>query len=293
MRATTDASAPMPESEPDAAAVEWAGAALERDCRAGIGDACSSLGRMYAAGHGVAADGIKSVEFFELACDAGSCAELKRLAAGLEARCATGSGGDCNSAAAFYARGVGEGPQANKALRLRRSACDKGYAFGCAMWGSDLKKGSGAPADPMKAAAAYQRGCDLGSPFACAQLGSMLHRGEGVPTNPRRAAHLYERGCNLPTELERPGRASSCLELGMMYHEGIGGLLQDDRKAARFFQLACDDEHEVGCYNLANAYATGQGVRLDYARATALFRRGCESGHEASCDASRRLRGGP
>jgi TPR repeat protein len=49
---------------------------------------------------------------------------------------------------------------------------------------------------------------------------------------------------------------------GFMYDRGKG-VKQDDFKALKFFQKACDLNSGGGCYNLGVMYEKGDGVKLE------------------------------
>jgi TPR repeat protein len=54
----------------------------------------------------------------------------------------------------------------------------------------------------------------------------------------------------------------SCSQLGLMYEEGKG-VKQDDFKAFKFYQKACDLNFSGGCSNLGLSYKEGKGVKQD------------------------------
>lgn len=275
------------EAQPVASSGGAGAEALERECNAGSGQACISLGRMYATGDGGEVDTAKAFNLYRRACDAGFCAELAAVAAELERRCNAGSGVDCNALALSYANGEGVPVDPKKAFTLHQRACESGHAFGCTNLGSDYEKGRGVVVDAAKAVATYQRGCDGGSSMGCLDLALMFHHGKGVSVDMGRAAALYERGCNTTTEAEKGGAAMGCLNAGMMYRNGLGGLPRDDKKGTTLFQRACDANLAKGCFNLGIAYEKGLGVGVDHGRARALFQRACDGGLESACAASR------
>jgi TPR repeat protein len=55
---------------------------------------------------------------------------------------------------------------------------------------------------------------------------------------------------------------SGCSQLGLMYEKGKG-VKQDDFKALKFYQKACDLNNGTGCFNLGLMYEEGKGVKQD------------------------------
>ena len=92
---------------------------------------------------------------------------------------------------------------------------------------------------------------------------------------------------------------SSCHKLGFHYLNGTGGAAKDAAEAAATFQKscepdaafgaslllsACDTGHAVSCFHLAGLHERGEGVTANDERATALFAKACEGGHQPACD---------
>jgi TPR repeat protein len=57
----------------------------------------------------------------------------------------------------------------------------------------------------------------------------------------------------------------------------------DKAQAASLFERSCDGGSVLGCANLADLLAAGDGVPKDEERAAALFRKACDGGHELAC----------
>lgn len=75
------------------------------------------------------------------------------------------------------------------------------------------------------------------------------------------------------------GVADACFELALAYETRTDlwgaplpgdGVIRDDRKAARYFRLACEHGREEGCASLAQMYRAGKGVPRNYAEAARL-----------------------
>ena len=69
-----------------------------------------------------------------------------------------------------------------------------------------------------------------------------------------------------------------CARLGFLYQSGKG-VEQDDVKAAKFYEKACDAGELSGCDSLASLYQNSG----EHAKATAIFERACEKGFGLSC----------
>ena len=59
-----------------------------------------------------------------------------------------------------------------------------------------------------------------------------------------------------------------------MYEKGKG-IKQDDFKALKFFQKACDLNSGGGCSNLGVMYKKGKGVKQDDLKALKFFQKAC------------------
>lgn len=83
--------------------------------------------------------------------------------------------------------------------------------------------------------AAAKKACDEGKPYGCFRLG-ILHETKLDPNENRNnavAIALYEKACAAK-------HATSCSELGMVYHSGRGGAGRDLDKAIAQLQKSCD-----------------------------------------------------
>ena len=82
----------------------------------------------------------------------------------------------------------------------------------------------------------------------------------------RKGKELLEKACDA-------GDVRGCYYLGMMYDEGEG-IQQDKVKATKFYHISC--EEGIGCSNLANIYAKGEGgVQMDKSKALNLYTLAC------------------
>lgn len=73
-------------------------------------------------------------------------------------------------------------------------------------------------------------------------------------------------------------------------------------ESKKYLEIACEnikvkrDDHEalrkidmfikgLSCYRLANAYSSGQGTRQDFVKASQIYKKACDLGLQAGCDA--------
>ena len=79
------------------------------------------------------------------------------------------------------------------------------------------------------------------------------------------------------------GSFEDCFELGESYRKG-DGVPRDARRAAEFYERACDGGHARGCYNLGKCYSEGEGVGQDWAQAAELYWRACDGRYAGGCN---------
>ena len=60
-----------------------------------------------------------------------------------------------------------------------------------------------------------------------------------------------------------------------MYEKGKG-VKQDDFKALKFYQKACDLNDGSGCSNLGSMYEEGKGVKQDDLKALKFYQKACD-----------------
>ena len=79
------------------------------------------------------------------------------------------------------------------------------------------------------------------------------------------------------------GSFEDCFELGEAYRKG-DGVPRDARRAAEFYERACDGGYAPGCHNLGKSYTEGEGVGQDWAQAAELYWRACDGGYAEGCN---------
>nr|WP_315016812.1 tetratricopeptide repeat protein [uncultured Campylobacter sp.] len=73
-------------------------------------------------------------------------------------------------------------------------------------------------------------------------------------------------------------KARGCVRIGFLYQSGRG-VKQDDEKAGKFYQKACDADELSGCDSLASLHQNSG----EHAKAAAIFKQACEKGFGLSC----------
>jgi uncharacterized protein len=199
-----------------------------------------------------------------------------------------------------------------------RAMCERGDAASCYVLGSMHRTGFRAPIDLGAAAELLDRACAGEVWAACADLAGLHLRGEVQGHSAARAAELAAIACDagfgpacvehglallaLEDEAPRAGRNreenqaiyrfrracyggeyEGCTWVGAMYADGRGGVRNNPRIAARFFEKACKEGSALGCHRLAEAVAAGVGTARDPARAAELHDKACRGGHQPAC----------
>jgi TPR repeat protein len=252
-------------------------------------DAMMRLGRLYLAGDLMPRDPAAAKYWFEVAAAAGEIEGQVRLALMLR-------------------DGLGVARDPARAVALLTEAAERDSREALVELGNAHRDGLGVAADPARAAECYQRAAILGSSGAMFELGRAYRAGKGVPADPAKAVTWFQQAA------ER-GHAGAQFELGRMYQAGDGvaqdqrrgflWLLQSAQKGRLSAMSAVARAYERGIgidantdesirwalravdagtdsvtmlLKAANAYAVGNLVTLDVARAVELFERAAAKG---------------
>lgn len=192
---------------------------------AGVPRAQTLIGLMYERGHGVAADPVKAMEWFEKAAAQGFPQALHNAA---------------------YNHEFGEGglpvdkPKALD-LYLQAAAQDFGPSLGNA--GIMLRDGKGVPVDMTLAVALFERGVALSDPLANAEFAYMLAEGVGVGVDLPRARGLYEIAAAQGIDWAERDFAD-------MLERGEGGG-QDLLRAKEYYQRAVGQGNAMAGFDIA------------------------------------------
>jgi TPR repeat protein len=245
-------------------------------------EACGRLGWFYLKGFGVQPNLVRAAEYFRKACDRD------------DAR-------GCHGLGSLYARGDPMPQDLERAAILLGKACDAKIGSACTQLGELAAAGTPQhPADHDRAVELYSRACSLDDGVACTIAAKL---------DPAHAAYLIVRACQLKdafscdmlqqgltqvhdvAQLEDACAASAgavCWRLGDIHLRGAG-VVADNTKAARFYDLACEARYPAGCRALASMYLQGNGVARDAARGLSLLVRACTDGSGVSCVEAARL----
>jgi len=208
------------------------------------------LGRMYAAGIGVARDENEAVRWYRKGATAGNLQATTALAIAL-----------------LEGRGTGKDPQ--EAVRLLKLAADKDNLDAMYRLGALYAQGAIVSKDALEAVRLFTRASEAGHAPSMVDLGLMFYNGEGVQVDLVKAAMWYKRAADL-------GDSSGMVNLGYLHQQGKG-VEQDDVAAVNLYRRAADDGNPAGIHNLASMYESGRGLgRKDPEQAADLILRALE-----------------
>jgi TPR repeat protein len=201
-----------------------------------------------------------------------------------EKACAGGAAAACERVAWNYRTGNGGVARDDaQAARFREQACEGGRPSACVSLGYQYEHGLGVSTDLPRAAELFERGCAGGAYVGCSNLAWYYMTGKGVPLDYARARKLAVKACD-------GGVPRGCWEVGVVDSEG-----DDRRKAAPWFERACNDDFARACLDLGDMYAhhgsdnawrpgdTVRGLDKDVERARRLYDRACSLGTKNGC----------
>ncbi len=152
-------------------------------------------------------------------------------------------------------------------------ACLRHDGAACTLLGGMSEAGEGMKANVDRAAQLYTRGCDAGDARGCGRLGLLEQAGKGVDVDESRAALHLQKGCDA-------GLVEACVALPDALEKLHGTF---DASTVVALARACELGAPKGCFTAGFAYDEGRGVTADQAKATALYRRGCDAGDGSAC----------
>ena len=208
------------------------------------------LGRMYAAGTGVARDESEAARWYRKGADAGNANAMTALAVAL-----------------FEGRGAAK--DVEEAVRLLKTAASKENPEAMSRLAVLLVQGKGVDKDPLEGMRLLIKAAGGGFTPAMVDLGLMYNHGLGIQADVAKAAAWYKRAADL-------GNPAGMLSLGVLHQQGKG-VAQSDFAAATLYRKAADLGNSQGIHNLAALYDSGKGVeRRDPERAAELLLRALE-----------------
>jgi TPR repeat protein len=210
-------------------------------------------------------------------------------------------------------------PDHGKARRLLSRACLVRDAEACALFGGLLQNGLGGPIDLQRAADALSVGCEGGQEGACLNLAALHNNPLNERKDPEQAKALLQRLCS-----SDPPSSRACEQLGDMYndpnapsdgHEALGhhntacelgqksacvaaatltvrastSSTDDKQAAARRLESLCEEDIELGCFELASLHQEGNIPGGSAAQAALLYRAVCDHEPPRGCYEAGRL----
>lgn len=244
----------------------------DKGCALGYTQACVKLGTMYELGKGVSRDYEKANKFYGDAC-------------------AKKNGDGCFNSARMFATGLGGKGSAPIAFAMYSTLCSAGDVRGCYGMATLYQRGLGINLDLDTATNLYEKACGAQYAKACSALGKLLLHNPDIK-DPVEGVKFVKEGCDL-------GDAEGCVELGVVYYDGIPGEVgaavdKNIGRAKEIFIDTCDKKLGLGCYKLGVMYDAGEGFNADPKKALELYRKGCDYLDGASCGmiGHRYLKGG-
>jgi TPR repeat protein len=175
---------------------------------------------------------------------------------------------------------------------------------------------SAAAAPPPSGRPAMRKACDAGDAGACLNLAHALAEGDRGPADPKQALRLYEEAlCAKLAPAPAPGeapaqatppaiapvapspadlaRAAGCHHAARLYHDGESVAAPDLPRASALYAKGCDSGHLEACTWLARLLSGRDGLPADLPRVRAVHGGACDRGLATSChDLARMLEAG-
>lgn len=204
-------------------------------------------------------------------------------------------------------------PDYAKARRLLSRTCLVKNPEGCALFGELLQEGMGGPIDLQRAADALTVGCEGGQETACLNLASLYNNPLNERRDPAQAKRLLQQLCtgDTPSSL-------ACQQLGEMYsdpntsrdagealthHRTACGLgeknacvaaatiaigaettnVTDRAAAVSQLESLCEEDTDLGCFELASLHEAGKIPGGSSAQAAVLYRAVCDHDAPRGC----------
>ncbi len=164
--------------------------------------------------------------------------------------------------------GVGIEKDLTKAREWFEAAAHAGSAQAQYQLGRIYGKGLGLPKDEKKAFAWFEKSAAQGSREGIHALAVSYYLGDGTLQDIKKAIGLWERSAAL-------GNSDSELNIG--YALEVDGPLQDQAKAAIWYQKAVAHGNIVALVHLGSMHVDGRGVAKDLQQAVSLFERAADA----------------
>ena len=142
-------------------------------------------------------------------------------------------------------------------------------------YGSRLVQGQGVDTNVTEGLDWIQKAANAGETQALYALGVVYMNGIGVEPDFDRAIGYLRKGAEA-------GDADCQTSMGMLYEAGDkipSGIKTDGAEAAKWYQMAAEQDHTEAIWHLAKILGRGIGVEQNDEEALAWFRRGAELGN--------------
>lgn len=166
-----------------------------------------------------------------------------------------------------------------------RKQCDAGAVASCNALAGMFLFGHGMAPDAARGIQLREKACDGGYPIACAQL-SLVHRmgSHGLPKNEAKADTLDARAAALNLKLCDEGYAIGCSGVADSFYDKDAAKMAAYRKrTTALYGRGCEQGHAASCGMFGLALSMGEGIAKDPGEAVKQLLRGCEGGDPASC----------
>lgn len=213
------------------------------------------LGRVYAAGNGVARDDALAAQWFRKGADAGNSSAMLALANAL-------------------LEGRGTAVDQQEAVRLLKAASASNHAEAMNRLAHILAEGKIVEKDALEATRWYTKAAEAGHVPSMVDLGRMYANGFGVQVDYSKAATWYKQAADL-------GNTNGMVNLGWLHEHGRG-VEADAVKAAMLHRRAADLGNSAGMVALALLHVQGKGVEKDEVAAVGLYRKAVGLGNSTA-----------
>ncbi len=258
-------------------------ATLQAACRRNDYASCAQLGLAYDAGKGVPKNKAIAADHYRLACNGndrlgclllgmalqqgdGVPRDYAAAAIAYTKSCDAGSGGACDNLSRLYYNGLGVTKSIARSNQLMARSCELAHAEACTVIGARYSSGKVVAKNIPEAVRYFHRACDLNDFKACSILAGLYASGEIGGSNYAQTNALALKACNGDV-------GGGCFVLGAYR---LNGASKDLVEAARWFDKACRLKNAEGCSYLGKAYAAGEGVGRDPAKAASYAKMACE-----------------
>ena len=159
-----------------------------------------------------------------------------------------------------------------------QAAADKGNTEAMLVYGMRLMQGEGVEANTTEGLEWINKAADAGDTQAWYVLGVIYANEMGVELDFAKAIEYWRKGAEA-------GDADCQTSMGMLYEAGDkipNGVEADGAEAAKWYQMAAEQDHTEAIWHLAKILGRGIGVEQNDEEALVWFRRGAELGN-ADC----------